>query len=95
MATVTSSSSVAQIRAAYLDNLSYETDGSTSKALAFIEACRAILAFPNSSKDGSQLQFDHGQVAAQLAEAQRYVSANSGSGGYGSVKHPDFAGFRD
>lgn len=98
MATITSASTIADIRAAYLDNLSYSTDSSVAKAKAFIEACRAILAWPEvSTEDGSTTQFNLEQVAAQLAAAEQWLAANdtTTAGGFGTVKHVDFAGFRD
>lgn len=94
MASITSSSTIADVKAVYLDNLSYSTDSSSTKAKAFIEACRAILGWPNkSAQDGAATEFDMEQIAAQLTDAERWLSSNVTSG-FGTVKHCDFSGFR-
>lgn len=97
MATITSSSTLADVRAAYLDNLSYETDGSVAKARAFVEACRAILSWPSDSmKETVRSMFDLTRIENQLTQAQDWIAANNTSGAhFGQVKHVDFGGFRD
>ena len=43
MSTLTSSSTIAQIEAAYTDNASYVEDNSVAKCRAFITACTILL----------------------------------------------------
>lgn len=96
MATITSSSTLAQILAAYDDNLSYMTDGSTAKALAFIEACMALLRrMPASGTSplGHSVSHDIGVLRDELAEARKWYAANSTSGA-GGVKHYSFEDYR-
>lgn len=103
MSTLTSSSTRAEINAAYLDSASYEEDGSVIKAKAFITACRFLLLpkiTPSRSAgpgDGGEVEFDLEAVKAQLESAQQYVAANDSSSyeGFGTVKHVDFTGLRD
>lgn len=103
MSTLTSSSTRAEINAAYLDNASYEEDGSVAKAKAFITACRFLLlpkvtpARSMGPDGGGQVEFNLDVVRAEMQAAQLYVAANDTSSyeGFGSVKHADFTGLRD
>ena len=103
VSTITSTSTIADIEAAYLTNLSYEEDASVSKGKAFVSACRAILAIRpeeavkgGGGKSGSSLRFNVAAVQAQLEACQRWLAANddTGSDSSGSVRHVDFANFR-
>jgi hypothetical protein len=48
MSTLNSTSTLAQIEAAYADNASYAEDNSVAKARAFVTACRLLLLkYPN------------------------------------------------
>lgn len=93
--TLTSSSTPAEIEAAYIDNASYEEDSSVAKAKAFITACRIILIIrPSRTGRGNalNLEYDLELVAAQQADAQRWLSANEEALGTAnsSIKHPSF-----
>lgn len=98
---ITSSSSYDDVKDAYLDNLSYETDGSTTKALAFVEACRALILFVPSrnvqgGRGGHETEFDIAEIRRQLETARAYVAANSTAvGTAGSMIGVDFRNFRD
>jgi hypothetical protein len=46
MSTLSSSSTLAQIEAAYADNCSYSEDNSVAKCRAFVTACRLLLKYP-------------------------------------------------
>lgn len=77
MAAVTSTSTVDEINAAYLDNCSYQEDASVAKAKAFVTVCRAILIRPSSgSKGGESGSWDYNQISSQLKEAQQWLAAN-------------------
>jgi hypothetical protein len=53
MATVDSSSNLAEVEAAYDDNASYAEDQSTTKARAFVTACRILIRrYPSSQASG-------------------------------------------
>jgi hypothetical protein len=103
MSTLTSSSTRAEINAAYLDNASYEEDGSVAKAKAFITACRFLLLpkiTPSRSAgpgDGGEVEFNLDMIKVQMEAAQQYVAANDTSNydGFGTVRHVDFTGLRD
>ena len=100
MSTLTSSSTLAEIQAAYIDNASYAEDGSVAKARAFITACRILLLrLPKRARHGGggeEIELDPESIRSELKAAQRYVSTNAGVGAGGAgVKHVDFAGFRD
>jgi hypothetical protein len=94
MSSLNGNSTDAEVSAAYDDNASFEEDQSTSKAAAFVTACRILLARRPVSVgvDGRTAAFDAQAIREQLARAQRYLAgARSG----GKVKHLDFSGVRD
>lgn len=95
MASITSSSTLPEIRAEYLETASYEEDGDVSKARRFITACRALLVMLPASamhQNLSQFSFSIEQITAELKAAQRYVAAASTTSG--AVRHADFTDFR-
>ena len=96
--TLTSASTIAQIVAAYMDNMSYEEDASTTKALAFKTACRGILVKRprRVSFGGEEVELDLALVQKQLEEASTWLAgaAELSSGGSGYL-HPDLSEFRD
>lgn len=69
MATLNSSSTDAEVWAAYDDNASYEEDGSRAKALAFLTACRILRRrLPISgSRDGQSISRESLDAEAQAA----------------------------
>ncbi len=76
---LSSSSTLADVKAAYLDAASYYENQSTSQALAFTTACRALLLLlPSETKSaaGSEFQFDPAQIRLQLEEATQFLKAN-------------------
>jgi hypothetical protein len=97
MATITSASTVEDQRAAYLDNLSYQTDSSVSKARAFVEACVALLmTLPKSiATGGTNADLNPELIQKQLEYAQRWLALNNTSSNGGSVRHLDFRNLRD
>lgn len=102
MATITSSSTQADIVEAYLDGVSYDTEGSVSKAKTFIEACRALLVMHPADwqKGAHRIMYRPELWQTQLERALKWLDANedlgtSGGPGRAGVKHLDFRGFRD
>ncbi len=97
MATLDSSSTTAEIAAAYLDNAGYFEDGSVSKAKAFVTACTAMMTrgITVFEHGGERMEFSPRDLRALSAEAQKYVGSNAGiaDGGVG-IHHADFREFR-
>ena len=78
---LTSSSTTAQIEAAYVDNADYAEADSTTKAAAFIQACRILLIKrPRRASHGSEsLEIDHSVIRAQLDEAVQWWRSHADS----------------
>ena len=102
MSSLSSSSTLAQVYAAYADNASFEEDASVSKCRAFITACRLLLSpkfsparSRGAGRDAGEVEFDYEAVKSQLQDAQAWLLANGDQSGAGAVRHPDFTGFRD
>ena len=82
MASVTSSSTVAEIEAAYIDNGSYVEDASASKCRAFITAARALLIrLPSTATKGANtLSFNLENIKDELKSAQAWLEARDTTG---------------
>lgn len=83
--TLTSSSTLAEIKAAYDDNASYEEDASTAKAAAFITACRFLLRrLPKTAqaggRGGEMIERDPQTIRAELEDARKWLAHNSRDG---------------
>ena len=78
MATLTSSSTDAEVWAEYDDTASYEEDASVSKAKRFVTACRILLRRrPTISESGSKkIEFDSELIASETSEARRWLAIN-------------------
>ena len=76
MSTLSSSSTDAQVLAAYDDNASYEEDGCRAKADSFITACRILRnRLPLSAGRGPQT-FTRESLQAEIEAAQRWKDAH-------------------
>lgn len=98
MSTLSSASTLAQIVAAYADNASYEEDASTSKAAAFITACRLLLLkIPKKVKQaaGTEMEIDPAVIRSELSQAQTWQRAQTAGDDAGGVTHHTFENFRD
>ena len=95
--TLSSSSTDAEVWAAYDDNASYQEDASRSKALCFVTACRILARrLPISAgRDGQSATRE--SLQAEVAAAQAWLISNPASSGAGStrVRFGDFEDFRD
>ncbi len=78
MSTLSSASTVAEIEAAVLDNVSYEEDGSTAKAKALLTACNAwLVTHPRASgKGGANFQLAPEEVRFIAEQARRWLATN-------------------
>lgn len=96
MATLSSSSTDQQVWDSYDDNASYEEDGSTSKAAAFITACRILLRRrPRRARsDGEEIEFDANAISQELEQARAWKATNTAASGAG-VRHLSFSRLRD
>jgi hypothetical protein len=79
MATLSSSSTDAEVQAAYDDNASYEEDASATKARAFVTACiilrgRVPVSAAKGSASATIAQYD-GEIMA----ARQWIAANDTS----------------
>jgi hypothetical protein len=98
---IDSSSTLEEVKASYIDNASYEEDGSVVKCRAFITACRIlVLKMPRSAGKGDASSvFSTDLVQQELDNARKWLTANGGTvtprnGGGGDVRHFDMRGFR-
>jgi len=81
MSSLSAASSFDDILDSYLTNASYEEDASTTKAAAFITACRMLLLMPKRAGTGSRatVEMDVEQINQQLKAARDFVAANPAS----------------
>jgi len=99
---ITSSSTLAQVRAAYEDAAHYEEDGSATQARALITAANVlILRLSSEAAEGSErVRLDENlrQLRQAIEDARAYIASNpdtTGSTGAGAgVRHVSFENFR-
>lgn len=96
MSTLSSSSTDAQVWAAYDDNASYEEDDDRSKALAFITACRFLIRRKPKRIFHHEKGADYDEVAIrqELQQARTWLVLNPASS-TSQVRYADLKGFRD
>lgn len=89
-------STLAEIEAAYADNISYEEDQSVAKARAFITACQLLIGKRASALGAANsVQFgDQAQLQRQIDHARQWLAANDTSRHTGSVRFLDFSNVR-
>lgn len=95
MSSLTSTSTLAQVNAAYDDNASYAEDGSVTKCRAFITACRFLLRrIPARISHGNRHSIDNDLAVIQreLSLAQQWLAANQDAG---MVTFADLGNFRE
>lgn len=99
MATITSSMTIAQIEAVYLDNCTYAEDASVTKAKAFQSALRALILVSSTAmaKGGSSVSFDRAALPEQLKAVTQWISMHPATNfdrGGPNVTRCDFGAFR-
>ena len=91
MATLSSTSTLDEINAAYDDNSSYHEDASTAKAAAFITACRFLLRRTAKravdGRSGRELEHETRLLREEMEAADRWLARQSGSGGTGQTRY--------
>jgi hypothetical protein len=94
MSTLSSASTLTQIRDAYADNASYAEDASVAKARAFVTACRILLLrLPKRAAHGrgNEVELDPRLIFDEMRRAQTWLASQSA----GAVTHVSFTEFRD
>lgn len=96
MSTLSSASTDAEVWAAFDDNASFEEDGSSTKAAAFITSCLLLLRRrpQMTNVDGTQVAFEAGVVSDELKRARQWLATNRAGAG-GGARYLDFSGVRD
>ncbi|HOE64657.1 MAG TPA: hypothetical protein PKW18_13890 [Candidatus Sumerlaeota bacterium] len=101
MSSLSSTSTLADVKAAYANNASYEEDKSPAKARVFITACRMLLQYPisvtSTTQAGTeQMTYDIRVIQAQMDAARIWLESFEQSvGGFNSrVKVLSFNNFR-
>jgi hypothetical protein len=91
VATLSSTSTLDEINAAYDDNSSYHEDASTAKAAAFITACRFLLRRTAKravdGRSGRELEHETRLLREEMEAADRWLARQSGSGGTGQTRY--------
>jgi hypothetical protein len=102
VSTLNSTSTRAEVVAAYDDNASYAEDGSVAKCKAFITACRFMLnpgrylrRASSGGRGGEEFEVGFEQIREEIEAAKRWLAcrADVADGGAG-VKHLSFERFR-
>jgi len=97
VATVDSTSTDAEVQAAYDDNASYLEDGSVAKCTAFITASTILLRrmFRRASHGGDDLEREIRLIREELGSARQWLTANAGVADSGAgIKHVDMRDLR-
>lgn len=100
MSTLSSSSTLAEVEAAYDDNASYAEDGSAAKAAAFITACRILLRrslkrVAYGGTRSAEMEWDPQNLREQIKAAQTWLASSASALTGGGVKYTDLSSFRD
>ncbi len=100
MSTITSTSTLGQVQASYVDNASYAEDSSVAKCKAFITACRVlILRLPaQTGTREAQLQLNPDLIQKEMKAAQEWLegpgAALGGTSAGPRVTRASFENFR-
>jgi len=94
VSTLSSTSTLTEINAAYDDNASYAEDNSVSKAKAFRTAIAILIrrVLADSTKGDKSLRFDREGLQRQLDEVAAFISSRDTSNS--AVTVADFRGLR-
>jgi hypothetical protein len=97
---ITSTSTIDQIKAAYVDNSAYDVNASVAQAKLFVQACRVLLlVMPKmAGQDRATLSLSPELVAQQLADATRWLGGQADTTaaviGGGGTRHFSFENLR-
>jgi hypothetical protein len=96
MATVDSSSTLAEVEAAYDDNASYLEDNSVTKARAFVSAARILIRrYPSSQASGdAAVTLPIQQIKQELDEARQWLELRDTDRSPTEVSWADVSDFR-
>lgn len=98
MSTLSSSSTIAEVKDAYDDNASYYEDNSVAKAKGLVTAGLILLRrVPKRARHGSpgeEIEIDPAVIAAEVRTAKAFIEASGGGTGGPRVKHPSFEDYR-
>lgn len=96
MATLSSASTLDQVKAAYDDNSGYDVDGNVTECQIFIQACRILLRrLPaETSKEGQSLRIELQRIEEALAQAKVWLATSNTAAAGGGVLYSDFSTFR-
>lgn len=97
MSSLDSTSTLAEIRAAYLDNGSYYEDADRTKARAFVTACRLLLLkLPKRSElSDSELELEPRIIQEEMQAAQQWLASHPDELVGGGLVFASFESFRD
>lgn len=92
---LSSSSSLSDIVAAYVDNAAYRSEESVTMARDFATACRILLVKrPKRAKNGQEeIELDPTVIQAELQQAEQWIAVVGQTGG--GVVDLSFSEFRD
>ena len=97
MSTLSSSSTLTEVLAAYDDNASYEEDESVAKAQTFITAVRIMIRYAQRERKGgaggAEHEFNLEVLREELKDAREYVAANRTDDTSPAVLDVDFSEF--
>lgn len=94
MATLSATSTEAQVWAAYDDAASYEEESSRAKALAFITACRILSRRRPTQIGRGDRSTTLESLRQEMADARAWLNAHPTTTGAGSRNAVTFADFR-
>ena len=97
MSSLSSSSTLAQVKNAYYDNADYDVDGDIGQARTFIVACRQLLLrLPKRGKKADdEVELDPVRIEKQLDDARSWLALNNDTAPTNlSVLHASFEEFR-
>jgi len=94
-----SSSSDAEILAAYQDNACYEEEGNVTKAKAFLTACRCLLLIlpkraAHGGRGAEEIELSTDLIQQQLADCRQWLALHDTSNHPPRVRHLSLESFR-
>jgi hypothetical protein len=96
VSSISSASTLDQIKNSYLDNGSYQEDSDVGKARAFCTACRLLLLMlPQSTRKGdSELTLSIESIRSELKLAKQWLATANAAAAGGGIRYADFSNLR-